>query len=412
MSGPTASVIIVSRGRPDALLRCLKALEQLFFTEFEVVVVADPSGIGALTASGQAATLKAIEFDQANISAARNLGLTAAAGEIVAFIDDDAVCEPTWLGNLVAAFADPIVTAAGGFVRARNGISFQSTAQWVGRTGAQVQIAMADNQPRIFAPDAFRAVKTEGTNCAFRRDVLQAMGGFDPAFRFYLDETDLNMRLAKAGHRTAIVPLAQVHHGFAASAQRQASRMPTTLYDVGASQVVYLRKHAETHELEPVLNELRREQHMRLVRHMVAGNCEPRDISAVMQSLEDGIVDGRQRPIGALAPISPDAPPFLRWTRAGQFHGSHILAARSWSRRRVRADAVATVGNGNRVSLFLFSPTALYHRVMFSPQGYWEQRGGLFGKSDRSGPALQLSGFRKRLRREIDRVRHVRQFTG
>ncbi|MES2906736.1 MAG: RNA polymerase factor sigma-54, partial [Pseudomonadota bacterium] len=44
-----------------------------------------------------------------------------------------------------------------------------------------------------------------------------AMGGFDPAFRFYLDETDLNLRLAATGAMTAIVPVAQVHHGFAES---------------------------------------------------------------------------------------------------------------------------------------------------------------------------------------------------
>ncbi|MCB2123539.1 MAG: glycosyltransferase, partial [Rhodobacteraceae bacterium] len=56
---------------------------------------------------------------------ARNLGLAAAAGEIVAFIDDDAVPEPRWLARLTAPFADPGIAAAGGFVVGRNGISFQ-----------------------------------------------------------------------------------------------------------------------------------------------------------------------------------------------------------------------------------------------------------------------------------------------
>jgi GT2 family glycosyltransferase len=60
-------------------------------------------------------------------------------------------------------------------------------------------------------------VKTEGTNCAFRRDVLAGLGGFDPAFRYFLDETDVNLRLAEAGARTVIVPRALVHHGSAAS---------------------------------------------------------------------------------------------------------------------------------------------------------------------------------------------------
>lgn len=411
MTGLTASVVIVSRGRPDALLRCLKAVEQLFFTAFEVVVVADPAGIGALAANGLSETLKAIEFDQANISAARNLGLAAAAGDIVAFIDDDAVPEPTWLGYLVAAFADPEVAAAGGFVRGRNGITFQSTAQWVDRTGAHGPIDLADDRAVVLAPDHNRAIKTEGTNCAFRRDMLLAMGGFDPAFRFYMDETDLNMRLAKAGHKTAIVPLAQVHHGFAASARRQASRMPKTLFDVGASQVVYLRKHADSGATEPILRGLRCEQHARLVRHMVAGNCEPKDVSCVMQTLVDGIVDGQQRPIAELRPISSDNTRFLPFGRAGKFTGSLTIVGRSWSRRRLRRSAVVAHGSGKRVSLYLFSPTALYHRVVFDSRGFWEQRGGVFGKSDRSDPLVHLSALQKRARREAERVQRVRQFT-
>lgn len=411
MTGLRTSVIIVSRGRPDALLRCLKALEQLYFTEFEVVVVADPAGIAALAANGRAGALKSVEFDEANISAARNLGLAAAAGEIVAFIDDDAVPEPTWLSHLVAAFDDPGVTAAGGFVRGRNGISFQSRAQWVDLTGAQAPIELRDDQIAVPAPRAGWAVKTEGTNCAFRRAALLAMGGFDPAFRFYMDETDLNVRLARAGCKTAIVPQAQVHHGFAASARRRASRMPRTLFDVGASTMVFLRKHADEGQIAPALANLRRQQRARLLRHMVAGNCEPRDVGRVMRTLEDGIAEGRVRASARLGPIKPDNAPFLRYLHAGAFSGSESIAGRSWSRARLRRDALARVARGGRVSLYLFSPTALFHRVVFDPRGFWEQRGGVFGKSDRRDPLLQMTGFHARQRREIARVQAVRRFT-
>jgi len=72
---------------------------------------------------------------------------------------------------------------------------------------------------------------------------LVAIGGFDPAFRYFLDETDVNMRLAKAGHATAIVPLAEVHHGFAASRFRRDDRVPRDLSQIGASWTVFQRKH-------------------------------------------------------------------------------------------------------------------------------------------------------------------------
>ena len=109
MTLPAASVIVVSRHRAAALGRCLMALAQQDHPQIEVIVVADPEGLAASKATGLA--LKLVPFDEANISAARNLGLAAAGAPVVAFIDDDAVAEPTWISRLCAAFADPKVVA-------------------------------------------------------------------------------------------------------------------------------------------------------------------------------------------------------------------------------------------------------------------------------------------------------------
>ncbi|WP_420014187.1 glycosyltransferase family 2 protein [Tateyamaria sp.] len=123
------SVVVVSRDRPTALLRCLTGLNQLQYLNFEVVVVADPKGEAAVARSPFADLVKLVGFDRANISEARNLGISHAAGDVVAFIDDDAVPEPTWLTQLVAPARRPNVAAMGGYVRGRNGISFQWRAQ-------------------------------------------------------------------------------------------------------------------------------------------------------------------------------------------------------------------------------------------------------------------------------------------
>ena len=128
------SVVVVSRDRPEALHRCLIGLSQLQYNPFEIIVVADTAGCNAARDTAFSDALKIEEFNDANISAARNAGIVLAAGDIIAFIDDDAVPEPTWLSNLTV----PITQGAhssGGYVRARNGISYQWRARTVDAQG-------------------------------------------------------------------------------------------------------------------------------------------------------------------------------------------------------------------------------------------------------------------------------------
>jgi len=191
------SVIVVSRGRPALLRRCLSGIGQLYYPDFEVVVVADAAGLAAISEAKD--LIKTVRCDEANISIARNLGLEQAAGEIVAFIDDDAVPEPTWLEYLVAPFGDATVAAVGGFVRARNGISFQWKASRVDSSGHTHPLVVDERDFTVFAPQPDSAIKTEGTNMAFRRDIVANLGGFDPGYRFFMDETDLDMRLLGVG---------------------------------------------------------------------------------------------------------------------------------------------------------------------------------------------------------------------
>jgi len=208
MTAAPVSVIVVSRGRPSLLPRCLTGIGQLCYPAFEIVVVADTGGIEAVRAMGWQARVKLVAFDTANISQARNAGIAASTGEIIAFIDDDAVPEPTWLAHLAAPFADPDIAATGGFVIGRNGISFQWTARAVNARGEKIALDHSGDAPFEPSPPEGFVTKTEGTNCAFRRRALAEIGGFDPAFRFYMDETDVNLRLAQAGGRTVLVPLA------------------------------------------------------------------------------------------------------------------------------------------------------------------------------------------------------------
>jgi len=409
MQPPKVSVIVVSRGRPDLLPRCLTGLGQLFYPAFEIIVVADPDGVRAVASMGWQARVKTVAFDQANISAARNAGIVVAAGEVIAFIDDDAVPEPTWLTHLIAPFANPQVVAAGGYVRGRNGISFQFRAGLVTQTGEDVPLDAPGEVPFSPALPPGHALKTMGTNCAFRRQDVALIGGLDPVFRFFHDETDLNMRLLETRKTSVVVPLAQVHHGYAASARRGADRVPHSLFEIGASSMAFLRKHAPENLHEAALARLRAEQRRRLIRHMVGGGLEPRDVDRLLHSLEAGLVEGRGRALKALDPLPTSTAPFLPFARTGTTHGATLFAGRTWHYRRLRRQAMQSVAKGNVTSVFRFSPTGLYHDVAFMPEGYWLQKGGLFGRANRTDSAFKLTSFKSRVTREWSRVARLRQ---
>ena len=403
---PPASVIVVSRGRPQALRRCLLGLEQLDHPSFEVIVVADHPGRDAVTEMGWSERVKLIPFDKANISQARNLGIAHAAGTIVAFIDDDAVAEPTWLRALCAPFSEKAVAAAGGFVRGRNGISYQWKARSIQNDGEAHPLEVDPLQTTVLTGQAGRGIKTEGTNMAFRREVLAAIGGFDPAFRFYHDEADVNLRLAERGAATAIVPLAEVHHGFAASDKRRQDRVPLSLFDVGRSTAIFLNKHYGGVE-RPVIKRLVAERRAGLLRRMVAGVIEPGDVRKLLKSLKDGLREGADLPLNDLKPIPRSDSLFLKFATFGET-GCRLLAGRRLVRDALRQDARNFVSEKTRVTVFSFSRTAVFHKVVFTDAGYWEHSGGIFGRSDRSESLFRLFTLKSRIKEEANRIARVR----
>lgn len=408
MNHLSVSVVVVSRGRPDALKRCLLGIAQLQYPVFEVVIVSDPSGIKAAQNLPFAADLKLVSFDKPNISAARNLGIVEAAGDIVAFIDDDAVPEPQWLHHLVAPAAQRDVAAMGGFVRGRNGISFQWRARSLDRFGEPHALELEKDTPTILHPPKGRAIKTEGTNMAFRRDVLIALDGFDPAFHYFLDETDLNVRLARAGHATALVPLAEVHHGFAANRMRSANRVPRDLFDIGASWAVFQRKHVVMSERAAQWRRLREGERKRLLRHMVAGGLEPRSVRRLMHRLDLGFTDGGQRD---LTPRKLPAHPAAPFKSFPALHRESIqMSSRPFTFRKDLKIAAERVKNGEIVTLMTLSMTAMYHQLALNEDGVWVQRGGLFGKSDRTQPLCRMTTRSRRLEKEQRRVARQRGF--
>jgi len=389
------SIVVVSAGRPRALDRCLTALSQMRTTRAEVIVVADGDGMAVARQHGYGARLTLLAQDTPNISAARNIGLTAAAGEIVAFIDDDAVPGPDWAEAMLAGFEDLTIAAATGPVIGRNGISLQ----W-GRMAVDVQ-----GRDRWLPPgDQIRpgeVPKLHGTNMAFRREILSRTGGFDTGFAYFLDETDLALRLDRAGFATAYLPGAVVHHGFAASARRTEDRVPLDLFDIGASSALFLRKHAPD-ALAAGLARLEAEQRTRLLRLARRRKLTAQEMRKLMESLRAGIAEGgaRQGSVSMAAPcrrsfqpLRDALPPAMAFMNGWWF-----------SAHQLRTQTGKQIADRQPTTLILLAPMPRKHRVEFTQGGWWEQRGGLYGPSNRAGARIQPWRYHSRVTAERERL--------
>jgi hypothetical protein len=229
---PTCSVVICTDGRSAALAETLAALPYLSGPDFEVCVVRGPTEDGidrVLAAWG--GRVKVGFTPLRNLSVSRNIGIALAAGDVIAFLDDDAVPEPEWLADLVAGFDDARVASVGGRNVDRTGTRFQygyAVCDRLGRADAGRE-SPADALCAAGAP-VFPYV--QGTNCAARRADLEAVGGFDEEYDFYLDETDLCCRLVDAGRIVRQLPGGLVHHRYLPSRIRNAHRVTHRLHAV------------------------------------------------------------------------------------------------------------------------------------------------------------------------------------
>lgn len=237
------SVIINTYNREPYLRRLLSSLERLANCQFEVVVVNGPSsdGTGRLLAR-YAERLKIADCPTRNLSESRNLGIAAAAGDIVTFIDDDALpVDDAWGARYVAAFeqagAGTPLGAVGGPVWHHDTVWKEFDGGLTGDYGFQVfDIAHGRPEHGRWWP------RVQGCNCAFLREAMTRIGGFDEFFLYYHDETDVCLRLARAGFATRHLPDNGVRH-YAAASERRTSRFDRNWRIVTQSDTYFALKN-------------------------------------------------------------------------------------------------------------------------------------------------------------------------
>lgn len=315
---PAVSVAVLSHRRRGALKRVLKNISRLDYPNFEVVVVGDQQDLSAYDLPEWiAAQIRYRRFEEPGICRARNHAIRAAAGEIVAFIDDDALPERNWLTELVKPFGDPMVATAGGMVLNGDG----SGIEWF---GGEFDLT-ARESPLKPVPERIvrsaseqvepcRYLSIRGVNCAFRRPAVLQAGGFDEAIRYYLDETDLALRLAQAGWSTALTRRAEVRHRKLPNAARGRGGKPGSPYEIAASMAFFVNRYAGRNT-PGILREFRNRRIAMLDPQMRLGIVRTTDRNRIALELDAGIADGLART--SLTPLKPEEPvePFARFDR-------------------------------------------------------------------------------------------------
>ncbi|MBL6457512.1 glycosyltransferase [Belnapia sp. T6] len=316
-ASPQVTIVINTCNRVAHLRSALQGLRGLRGARFEVVVVNGPStdGTAALLAEWGAG-IKLRHCPEQNLSLSRNIGIAAAAGEVVAFIDDDAVPHPDWLAHLLAAYADPAVGAVGGYTVDNTGTRWQARKTVCDRFGNAHPVSDFFDERPLNRPGTPFYPSLLGTNSSFRMAALRQVGGFDTAYAYLLDETDLCLRLVDAGWQVRYEPTALVFHQFAPSGIRNAGRIARTLYPSAVSKAYFVARHGAAQNPGRVAGELERYRTELLdcnawfERH---GEIGPEHRRSLDQDLALGLQDGqalaRTKGHRARADLPEDAAP-------------------------------------------------------------------------------------------------------
>ena len=212
MSNYKVSTIVCTTGR-DTLRKCLESLNKQTLDNYEVIVVGINQQPKDLISE---LDFKFILSPVANSSFQRNLGIKEAGGEIIAFIDDDAIADKEWLNILTKHYDNKKVVCVGGKIIPRFLTKIPTFLKqlpegmfkgFIGETLLSFNETTTIDKPLLW-----------GCNLSFRKTIFDDVGMFDETLgrtRDKLiseDDTELQRRILKKGFKLIYEPKAIVTH--------------------------------------------------------------------------------------------------------------------------------------------------------------------------------------------------------
>ncbi|MBO0980976.1 glycosyltransferase family 2 protein [Microbacterium sp. SD291] len=208
-----ALVVIATYRRPDHVRTCLEHIRRQTTTPSRVIVVdASPDDLTRdVVTAFEDVEYRRNDLGAGTLAASRAIGVQDAVEDVVAFIDDDAYAEPQWLAELLAAYDDPTVGAVGGRADNDRPGEEREGLDSIGRFLADGTLT------GNFGADPGRIVETDhmlGANMSVRTDALRAIGGIHDYYpgTCLREDSDLSLRVKKAGYRIVFAPRAAALH--------------------------------------------------------------------------------------------------------------------------------------------------------------------------------------------------------
>lgn len=219
---PKVSIIIPTKDKPDLIITCVKSvLEKTTYQNFEVVVVdtgsTDPRVFEFYQTLEQVERVKLLDYSQPfNYSAVNNWAVEHCQGEVLLFLNNDTeIIGGDWLEEMLIWAQRPEIGAVGAKLLKPDG-TIQHAGVIVGLGGFANHIfaGLPEASNTLFGlTEWYRNYSAVTAACMMiRREVFEAVGGFDEAFRLNGSDVSLCLRLTEAGFRVVYNPFAKLYH--------------------------------------------------------------------------------------------------------------------------------------------------------------------------------------------------------
>ena len=198
---PSMSVVICAHNAEATIDECLEHTCALYYPNLEILVVDDGSTDATAHLAREHRRARLLSINHSGLGAARNEGLRATSGDIVAFLDSDAYPTPEWPYYLALALEKDDIVGVGGPNECPPGDPPRAH-EIASAPGGPIHVLLSDDL----------AEHIPGCNMAFRRSALDELGGFDPIYTVAGDDVDFCWRVLDRDWEIAFHPAALVWH--------------------------------------------------------------------------------------------------------------------------------------------------------------------------------------------------------